>query len=282
MANALTIGYRLDKITLTDSGIPTYGINISYPNFSFVGKSGGILTVGYPKVDLSLASTLRSQGSFGFTLPKYSFKLHTGARTNGTLDITYPKIDISFTGNSDVNGSFALEFPPFSLRFGTGRITSTGTGEYRTLVMETDNILMPMEYTNFGFNSIIVYNSNVYLSNSSGLYLLGGTTDDGSNIDAYFQTHDYDFKSNKLKTVLETNVGVKGGPVSVASAHDSTLNSARDTISSTGFRTKRVKHPKGLKQRYWGVRIDNVQGSSFEIDGLEVVYKEHLRRINQK
>ena len=53
--------------------------------------------------------------------------------------------------------------------------------------------LAPTQYTNYGFNSMIMLGGTLIGANENGLFELDGEDDNGTNIDAYFVPVNTDF-----------------------------------------------------------------------------------------
>lgn len=178
---------------------------------------------------------------------------------------------------------------------GSGDYVSEGTGygelqvlrafgnesNLTILVLNTDTGEGPFPYSNFDFNSIFESEGRIFLTSSLGLFELTGTDDNGTDITAYFETVQDDFGISEMKNIPEIIVGLKG-QVSLKTTHDGHYSSAHSLNNTNNHLiSKRAKLGLGMRQRYWGVRVTNVAGSSFQVDELELPVIVQGRKINQ-
>lgn len=128
------------------------------------------------------------------------------------------------------------------------------------------------QYTNYDFNSF----AYPLACASDGIYLLGGDSDDGTNIDASIKTGLYDFGTSLKKRMNYAYLGITstGRVVMKVTNTDSgvkkehwyevnTINEALDTT--------RVQFGKGPKGKYWQFEIINTDGADLELESLEVL-----------
>jgi hypothetical protein len=132
-------------------------------------------------------------------------------------------------------------------------------------------------YTGMPFNQIIRHKNAYYGVADDGLYLLGGSTDDGAAIAWGIETGITDFGSSKNKVVRETFIGGRMGTtvsafVSVGEAADVTY--AAQLLRGSTAQNHRVKYGKGLGARYWSFGFEDAAGSEINIDTLEFDARE--------
>lgn len=179
---------------------------------------------------------------------------------------------LALSGYSDTSGEFVND----SLM---GQLTILQLSEYHCLVMCLNNTAIT-EYTNFDFNSLTKYRDNIIAVSSDGLYLLGSNDDDGIEIDSIIETVQDDFGSPYLKSVASIYVGIEGGSMNISTKNKGVLSSPQILPISTTLGTKRIKHGRGIKHKYWSIRLSNIDGSNFYIDTIEIPVIRHNRKLN--
>jgi hypothetical protein len=285
------------KIVFNINHASSFNLTIPHRVFALTDASNGVFNLSIPKRVFSLQQAGLLNGTFGLTIPKRRIRLVEGIPNSGVFNLTIPHRIFEFSGASSTSGVFTIHVPKrrFNLTdratAGTGGITESTPDwtpdfytDTLTLVMNTDTLDSPVTYSNWDWNSIIQINGITYVCDSTGLYQVGGTLDKGTtHISSYFVIPDTDLGSPSLKTVTDIYLGVKGGPVGVKTFHDETYSLPDSAFSTSGeIKTKRLSFSKGMKQRYWGVRVENVDGSDFKIDSLELSGNSFIRKINQR
>jgi len=127
-------------------------------------------------------------------------------------------------------------------------------------------------YLNYNFDSIVRLVGQYYGVRADGLYLLEGSDDNGTPIDAKIKTKDIDFGTSRhkrvpymyLDTESQTKVTTEVEGKSVASYN-------------SGFGGRRTQLAKGPKGRYWAFEVTNINGDAMILGSLEA-HAEVLRR----
>jgi Concanavalin A-like lectin/glucanases superfamily len=135
-------------------------------------------------------------------------------------------------------------------------------------------------YTNFPFTHVVRYRDSYYGANSTGLYLLEGTTDDAASIPFAVKTGTTDFGSPEKKTVSSAHFSGRFGPASTIG-----IQSGEGTANSYSFSTPRdalaQNHRqvfgKGVKEKYHALSVSGT--SVFELDSIELDTRKTTRRI---
>jgi len=135
-------------------------------------------------------------------------------------------------------------------------------------------------YTNFPFTHVVRYKNSYYGANSTGLYLLEGTTDAATPIPFAVKTAMTDFKSPTKKTLASAYFGGRFGPASTI-----TLTAGEDTPASYTYSTPRDQNAqnyrqtfgKGLKARYYQLAVAG--SDTLELDSIELDVHNLTRRI---
>lgn len=132
------------------------------------------------------------------------------------------------------------------------------------------------EYRGFDFNSFARIGGTYFAASDSGIYRLGGDTDNGEQIDAHIRTMMHDFGSTAQKRVVAAYLGYTSSGTMVLKvrsvdqgqlvehwyeAQEVTADAPRENFRTLG---------RGLKSRYWQFELANVDGADFEIDQLQL------------
>lgn len=135
-------------------------------------------------------------------------------------------------------------------------------------------------YTNFPFDRIVRYKDRYYGMSSSGLFLLGGATDDGAPIQWDVKTCMTDFSSVFLKTVTAAYFGGRLGPSATVDLHvgeAGTLTYSYTTPLGTDAQNYRQVFGKGVKDRYYALGVKGT--GAFSLDSITLSVSELSRRI---
>lgn len=139
------------------------------------------------------------------------------------------------------------------------------------------------EYTNFKFNSFCVINGKVYGASDSGLFLLGGDNDAGTNITAYIETVADDFGIENLKSMPEQIISLKGGAATICHSWRNDYTPIQTILATDEMMSKCIKPGQGVIQRYWATKLSNVAGSVIEkVDTIGYNFDVHRRKVRQK
>lgn len=271
-------------ISATGTVSATAGAALLLPMSKLVGYFGAVSSI-----TLDNGPTISATGTSG---------------TIGGASIVAPLYDLTATGS--VHGlSYANLIAP-SARFGAtaqawviapgatltavGHAVVTATYEAYALnlnhtsrysagqpVKPTDELT---HYTNFPFTQIVRYQNSYFGANSTGLYLLEGTTDDGAPIEWDVQTAITDFGTPQLKTVEMAFFGGRLGPaaeitlfVGETAADPYTYTTPRDTTA----KNYRQAFGRGLKARYYALAVKGTD--ELVLDSVTLNIAKLARRI---
>ena len=131
-----------------------------------------------------------------------------------------------------------------------------------------------VQWCDFDFNSFCRIGEKFYGANDSGIFELTGDSDNGENIDAFFELLNSDFGISNMKKIRSMYVGGEAnGGLTLTLKDDEnnlrlyTLNLTSGNVQSSG----KVAVDRAGIGRYWQIRIDNVGGAYFAIDSIEVL-----------
>jgi len=135
------------------------------------------------------------------------------------------------------------------------------------------------QYSNFDFQSMIVFNGVILGAGPSGLRkLCCGSTDAGTAIASYFIPATSNFGLSGDKRVIQAYFDFEcSGSMQISLTGDgkTTIGPFTVTANSTeGAQRRRVTFGRGLKWSYAKVKVENVSGSSFSIDNIDLLLGE--------
>lgn len=144
-----------------------------------------------------------------------------------------------------------------------------------TIAMNTTN-KAPSQYLSMPFDSAVEFNGKLVWFGEDGVFEESGSTDNGVEILAWFDTPIHDFGRREQKSIEAFDVGYEASGVI-----ELTLYGDEDAVNARTFPLMRAKtgqvQQDGMqtlkkyrygKARYWKGRISNVDGCDFSVDYL--------------
>jgi FG-GAP repeat len=183
----------------------------------------------------------------------------TGTGFSSTLEAVFNvPTTINVTGygfKTDVNDSIEVIGYGFSSDADISFIGSTEIAHLQAFVMNI-NTNQVSRYTNYPFNTIIAVSNRYYGVMSDGLYLLSGNNDNDVDVlvNGTIRTKDDDFGDMRDKNIPYAYVGSDDKDLTITPIVDSVIY----PTYYTRFNGRRVKMGRGIKGRYWSLRIDNI------------------------
>lgn len=147
--------------------------------------------------------------------------------------------------------------------------------EYLGLITNLANIAIT-QYQSFNFNSMCKF-GDVYLgANGDGIHTLGGGTDNGTNISAFFELALSDWGISEFKYIRRIFVGYEtnGNLLLTIKSDEDDVWTATLEYHRFGYDRQtgnKIDGRRDKEGRYWNIRIDNVDGCEFAIDMIEVL-----------
>lgn len=244
-----------------------------------IGYSGAVCSV-----TLTGRAQLQAQGTTGAT---------------GAAQVTAPLFKLTAIGTQENYGSASLLAP--SPKLGgqaqawviapAGRLEAIGTATVavtyeayatnlnhtpRRGVLDVDEMT---RYTNFPFTHVVRYRGSYFGANSTGLYLLEGTTDDGEPITYDLQTCPDDFGHTAKKTAASVFLSGRIDPdltATVLAGQDAPQSYKYQSPRGATAQTHRVKFGRGIKDRYLAVGLAG--NGELELDELDLEISNLTRR----
>ncbi len=295
-------------------------VNVAAPAATLVVYSGGAISVVAPAPSLATSSTTGAVASVACSAPRPNLvgyggamcsitltgraTLHATGTTGGiaSVAVTAPLFELTCTATAQNHGSMNLLAPspklggqaqawliaPHARLTAIGSAVITATYEAYAVNLKhtprgneqpTDEVT---RYTNFPFTHVVRYQNSYYGANSTGLYLLEGTTDNGTAIPYDVRTAISDFKSPMRKTVASAYFGGRIGPNATVTLHagedKQTQAYAYTTPRGQLAQNHRQAFGKGIRQhRYYALEVAGT--GKLELDTIELETHNLTRRI---
>lgn len=152
-------------------------------------------------------------------------------------------------------------------------------GDLFTFVLNTENEAIS-SYNNYNFNSI----SGNLGADSTGIYELNGESDVGNNIQASIKTSLMDFGSSLHKQIPYAYIGFTSDGTLVLKVISDQHGNKNERwyeckTSYSADDTTRIRLGKGVKARYWQFQLENMDGTDFDIESIELMPLTLNRRI---
>ena len=126
-------------------------------------------------------------------------------------------------------------------------------------------------YTNYAFNNIVMVGKKYYGVKTDGLYLLEGTDDQGTDIIGSITSKDDDFDDKFSKNIPFVYLGCDDAKIAVTP----TVDDVEYPTYVESFDGRKVKMARGIKGRYWRLRIDNIK----RLQSMETIQETLDRRV---
>ncbi len=255
-------------------------ISITIPGPNVLAYAGSVCSVTIAGVTVQATGTGGGVAHAAITIPLFQLDAQGTAQNHGGANISAPMPVIS-------TGGVARITIPMATLTAIGTATVVATYEAYALNLKhmprrdgTEPIDEVTHYTNFPFTHIVRYKGRYYGANTTGLYLLEGTTDDGAAIDWAATTHLTDLGYPEKKTVVSAYFGGRLGAaetvtLTVGEKGDKTY--AYTTPRGAAAQNYRQKFGRGIKTRYFGLGLSGTQ--DFALDTVDLEVDKLTRRI---
>ena len=137
------------------------------------------------------------------------------------------------------------------------------------------------EYQNFNFNSIAKIGASYYGASNTGLYLLEGADDAGTDISVRIKFGAFNPGSGKKSRVEQAYIGVRtDGKIIFKTFADDGKERWYETQAVQGdLQTQRAKLGRGVKSRYWQFELMNRDGEPMDLEQFEFLPITLTRRV---
>lgn len=234
------------------SGMITAAVTL--PALDMVGYFGSVISATIGELTFSATGKGGAVGSIQATLPLLQVAATVTTQSWGSISAVIPAIT---SGNK---GAIWALLPGLELTIiGTATVAVTYEA-YALNLNHAPSAEPPVDemtrYTNYPFDRIVRYKNSYYGMNSTGLYLLEGTTDDGTAIAWDVKTHKSDFDTEQKKTIIEAFFGGRMGAAATITLHvGETSSSAYSYTTPRGATAQNYRQAfgRGIKNRYYAL-----------------------------
>ena len=230
------------------------------------------VTANIPILTIEATLLMGNISSGVCTLPMITLAAKMGIVSN--MAVVLPMLTIDAYSYCENFCTFAEELPMFQIY----AIMEHPEEAVNCFVLNTETGALS-KYTNFEFNSFCEFKGHNLAASPTGIYLLEGSDDDGTDIEASFSPGINDFESAQKKRMLNAYVMFKGdGQCYLKVTGDDGIQ-YEYLLESIGERTRTVKAKigKGLKGRSFETEICNIGGTDFDIQEM-LLSTELLKR----
>jgi len=190
--------------------------------------------------------------------------------TSGSITVTGKNVSLLYSIRDHImsaeSGTFVIHGKPVTLKFSGGNPS--------TLALRINTKLAALsQYSNFNFHSVCYYNGVLLGANNGGIFSVDQEDDLGVSINSFFEIFGADFNSNYRKFIRSSTISGVFDRIRVSIVADSTECTAHDSLYDATVEQKSVSIDmnKDDRGKYIGVKISNIDGSDFSIDGVSLV-----------
>jgi len=262
----------------TVTGVATASLSAPRPNL--VGYGGAVCSItltGRPTVQAT--GTTGGIASIAITAPLFELTASATAQNHGSINVLAPSPKLGGQARAWI-------IAPMGRLTAIGSATITATYEAYAVNLKhsprgpEQPVDETTHYTNFPFTHVVRYQNSYFGANSTGLYLLEGTTDAGTEIPWAVKTAMDDFKTPTKKTIASAYFSGRFGPASTVQLHSGeqapntySFSTPRDALAQN----HRQVFGKGIKERYFALGASGA--GTCEIDAIELEVNNMTRRI---
>ena len=257
-----SLSERIPALLMASAGstTPFGSANLSLPSFVLVADGVGGTSGGLYKA-----------------LKAWAMESVGGSGTVGGISLQLPSYALNSGGSAPTTGIATLTLPMFMME---GYGSSPASTTYTTLAMNSNTAALT-SYDNFPFNSMTTFNGVTLAAGDNGIYALGGTLDDTTQIISTVRLGIFDFGSDKLKRVDSCYFAYRSDgdlTVRVTLDDDTQYEYTLESTGQAGIYTNRLKLGKGCQGRYFQAEIESF-GNPFVLDSIDLKAQELSRRI---
>jgi hypothetical protein len=260
------------------SAFLTFGADTdTYRLVGYGGAIGAVTLFGRPTVQAQ--GTTGAVGQGAVTLPLFEL-VASGSRQNvANADLLLPAPVLA-------HGAVAWLMAPHAHLFAIG--TASVALSYEAYAVNLKHTPRPgveaidevTRYTHYPFERIVRHQNSYYGMAADGLYLLEGTTDDGTPISYAVRTAITDFNKPEKKTLVSARFGGRLGPgttVTLYAGENGEFAYPYTTPRGQLAQNHREKFGRGIKNRYFALGLNG--DSTLGLDSLEFEINDLMRRI---
>ena len=267
-------------LSATGTTSATASASLRAPIAALVGYTGAVCSITLTgRAQLLASGTTGASGVARLTVPLFTLTASATAQNYGGANLLAPSPKLGGQAQA------WLIAPVGRLEaIGTATITATFDA-YATNLLHRPREGLPTvdevtRYTNFPFTHVVRHQNSYFGANSTGLYLLEGTTDDGAPIAYDLQTQPDTLGHTGMKTAVSAYLSGRIDPeltAKVVAGEDNPQTYSYDSPRGATAQTHRVKFGRGVKDRYLAFGLAGE--GALELDGIELEVSNLKRRI---
>lgn len=281
----VALGHLTCTASATVSNVASINATWGYlgSNWAMVGYAGAILSATLNGLTSTSTATVSNVGNITATLPLLVMEATATAQNVASIEGTLGALFVNR------GATLAVTLPPLTMTaIGHAVVAVTYEAYAVNLKHQPKPGKEPNDevtrYTNFPFTHIVRYKNSYFGANSTGLYLLDGTTDYASPtptpIPWAFKTAMTDFKSQQHKTVASAYFGGRLGAAATIDLHvgeDGPQTYSYATVRTDHAQNYRQVFGKGTKARYYALGASGT--GTLELDDIDLDVHTLSRRI---
>lgn len=262
-------------MSATGRASETGSANLIAPMASVKVYGGGLVSVTGPMGTVQATGTTGSIGGASVSCPLFELTADGHTENYGSANLIAPSPKLGATIQ-------AYLIAPIGKLTAVGSAVVTVTYEAYAVNLNhaADAPSAVTRYTNFPFTHVVRYQNSYYGANSTGLYLLEGTTDEATPIPWSFKTGITDFDDAKQKTVAAAYFGGSMPPATTVTLFEGDkvgVPYAQTTPRGASLQNYRETFARGVKGRYYALGLSGT--GDIELDDLDFEIKQLTRRI---
>jgi len=195
----------------------------------------------------------------------------------GGIRVRNPTITSTASGNSSI-----VSLKPSIKSYAAGASIIVVPSSYIISGVEQARVAYAMnvqtaettKFTNYDFIEIIRIGSDKYGVKPTGLYKIGGITDNGTAISASFTTHETRYDTNLLKRVPKVYLDSES-----ATTIQPIIDGVYRYIHDANFGGHKTPIGRGYIGKWWQWKISNKNGASMRVGAIEAIIENMSRRV---
>lgn len=239
--------------TGTVSGLGRSSPYLGMPMATLVGYGGAVVSATTAVGTVASTGATGGVGSVNATLPLFELTASTTAQSYGSAALISPALTAIAASRA------YLIAPGYELTaIGTAVVAVTYEAYALNLNHSAEGPDELTRYTNYPFTHIVRYKNSYFGAAADGLYLLEGTTDDGTDIAFDVKTHKTDFDTAQKKSIIDAFIGGRMGASATITLHVGETSSeaySYTTPRGSTAQNYRQQFGKGIKNRYYAFEI---------------------------
>lgn len=223
-----------------------------------------------PTLEGAIAVSTAAVATIQGTLPQIAGEITAVAGVAAAIDARLPLLESSIQAYGPFTATIDGVLPLLQVYATVTTQTVAGTV---VAVMNLANHGVT-EYTNFPFESFCEFDGKLLAAGAGGIYLLGGDLDEAAQIAAEITTGVTDFGSEYNKRLTDAYVSAESsGKIDFSVLPDGGEKAYTEkvpTAANKRYKQHKVSLAKGVKARYFQIRVANKAGADMRIGMIDI------------